>query len=116
IAGLACVVGVTLPLLSVNVSLAESWLARRPGEARRRALAGLGLTAGVVALVVGYGLTRLAWPPGPEPAVRAVPIAIAQGNLDLGAQWRPELYGDNLDVYQRLTYQALPEQKPALVL
>ena len=115
IADVAGVYGVTFTLLVVNASLAELWLARRAGQARRRALAGLGLAAGMVALVVGYGLTRLAWPPGPAPAARAVPIAIVQGNLDLGAQWRPELYGENLDIYLRLTYQALRERKPALI-
>ena len=115
IADVTGVYGVTFTLLAVNAALAELWLARRVRPARRRALIGLSVTAGVVALVAGYGIVRLTWPAGPAPATRAVPIAIVQGNLDLGAQWRPELYGENLDVYLRLTYEALRERKPAVV-
>src|SRR5947208_10495991 len=82
IADVTGVYGVTFTLLAVNAALAELWLARRVRPARRRALIGLSVTAGVVALVAGYGIVRLTWPAGPAPATRAVPIAIVQGNLD----------------------------------
>ena len=78
-------------------------------------IAGLACSIGVVAMVVGYGLARLAWLPGPPRGAPTVPIAVVQGNLDLGAQWRPEFYGENLEVYLRLTYQALREHKPLVV-
>ncbi|TMB57518.1 MAG: apolipoprotein N-acyltransferase [Deltaproteobacteria bacterium] len=72
IADVTGVYGVTFTLLAVNAALAELWLARRVRPARRRALIGLSVTAGVVA-------------------------------------------GENLDVYLRLTYEALRERKPAVV-
>jgi apolipoprotein N-acyltransferase len=46
----------------------------------------------------------------------AVRVAVAQANLDLGAQWRRELYGKNLDVYAQLTREALREPGTALVV
>ena len=116
IADVTGVYGVTFVLLAVNAALAELWLARRSrGPERSRAIAGLGSAVGVVAMVVGYGFARLAWPPGLPPGAQTVPIAVVQGNLDLGAQWRPEFYGENLEVYLRLTYQALREHKPLVV-
>jgi apolipoprotein N-acyltransferase len=103
------VYGVSFVLLAVNAGLAEVWLALRAGSraAARPALAGLGLAAAASMLVAVYGLVRLAFPPGPRPGSRSATIAIVQGNLDLGSQWRPEFYGQNLDVYLRLTYEAL---------
>src|SRR5213592_1074245 len=113
VADVTGVYGVTFALLAMNAALAELWLARRArGSERRRVIAAFGSAVGVVAMIVGYGLARLAWPPG---SPQTVPIAVVQGNLDLGAQWRPEFYGENLDVYLRLTYQALREGKPAVV-
>ena len=116
VADLTGVYGVTFTLLAVNGALAELWVARRArGSERRRVIAGLASAVGVVAMVVGYGLVRLAWPPGSPPGARTVPIALVQGNLDLGAQWRPEFYGENLEVYLRLTYQALRERESTVV-
>src|SRR5207244_9773452 len=57
----------------------------------------------------------VAWRPGAPPDAQAVPIAVVQGSLDLGAQWRPEFYGENLEVYLRLTYQALRERESTVV-
>jgi apolipoprotein N-acyltransferase len=39
-----------------------------------------------------------------------------QGNLDLGAQWRQELYGENLERYLRLTMDAARRSRPKLVV
>jgi apolipoprotein N-acyltransferase len=46
------------------------------------------------------------------PADGGVPIAVVQPNLDLGSQWKPEMYGRNLDVYLRLTAETLGHDPP----
>ncbi len=86
-----------------------------PGD--RSAIAGIGVAGLVAALAVAYGQMRLRG--ASEPPASAVPVrvAVVQGNLDLGSQWRQELYGRNLDLYLRLTIQALrAESRPALVV
>src|SRR4029077_8192884 len=47
------------------------------------------------------------------PATR---VLVVQGNLALGTQWRPELYGENLDRYLRLTMDAARTGRPRLVV
>ncbi len=111
IADVTGVYGVSFVLAAVNAALAESWLALgRPGPAVRRAAAGLGAAALTVAAVAGYGVLRLREAPAADAG--SVAVAIAQGNLDLGSQWRQELYGRNLDVYLRLTAD-VERQEPA---
>jgi apolipoprotein N-acyltransferase len=103
--------GVSFVLVAVNAGVAELWWAWRRGEAgaRRRAAAGLVL-AGLPALVaVGYGHAVLRAAPAAESAANAVPIAIVQGNLDLGSRWQSEFYGRNIAEYLLLTRRALQE-------
>ena len=59
-------------------------------------------------------LTRLKGGPGTAPG--GIGITIAQGNIDLDSQWRRAFYGQNLDVYLRLTDRALRASHPALVI
>src|SRR5437870_4496104 len=74
VADVTGVYGVTFTLLAVNGALAELWLSRRSrGPERRRVISGLASAVGVVAMVVGYGFARLAWPPGSPPDARTVP-------------------------------------------
>jgi apolipoprotein N-acyltransferase len=113
IADLAGVYGVSFLVASVNGALAAcAW----PGARGRRAGVELGLAALLVAFALGYGAVRL----GEEiPAGAPVRVAVVQGNVDLGHQWREEFYGANLDVYLRLTRPVLaqkPDQKPDLVV
>lgn len=112
IADVTGVYGVTFMLAVVNAALAETWLAG--ARSRRRASMGLVLAGAVVAIVLGYGRLRMAALAGS----RGTPIEVAliQGNLDLGTQWREEFYGRNLDVYLRLTQAALEAHRPALVV
>jgi apolipoprotein N-acyltransferase len=114
IADLTGVYGITFVLVAVNAALADLWLAADP-TARRVARRGLGLAIGTVGVVLGYGVFRLSLPAeattdGPE-----TPIAIVQGNVDQGSQWRSEFYGQNLELYLRLTYRALKDSRPTLV-
>jgi apolipoprotein N-acyltransferase len=115
VADVTGVYGVSFLVATVNAALAELYLARRvPGRRPRNALAGAGLATAVVVLALGY--SRLAW--GPPSAADPPPtrVAIAQGNLDLGSQWRQEFYGRNLESYMRLTKQVIGESQPALVV
>lgn len=108
VADVTGIYGVSFVLAAMNAALAELWIVGR------RALPGLGATVAVAATVLVYGAVRLASPPvDGAPPVR---VAIAQANLDLGAQWRRELYGRNLDAYAALTREALGEPGTALVV
>jgi apolipoprotein N-acyltransferase len=114
IADVTGVYGTSFVLVAVNAALAEGWLAQRGRRPRGPALAGLGLAALAAAAVAGYGVIRLhGAPPPAEPG--GVEVAVVQGNLDVGSQWRPQFYGRNLDVYLRLTDRALRDGRPALV-
>lgn len=114
IADLAGVYGVSFTLAAVNVALAETWIAWRDTGQLRPAAGGLLSAAAVVACVLAYGHLRLGRGLASEAA--PVPVAIVQGNVDLGAQWRSDLYGRNLDLYLRLTIDALRAQHTELVV
>ncbi len=115
IADLASVYGVSFVLVAVNAALAELWLAATDTPPRPRAAAGAIATAALVlGAGLGYGALRLR-SPALIPRERPVRVALVQGNLDLGSQWREEYYGKNLDVYLRLTAEAIRDYAPALV-
>jgi apolipoprotein N-acyltransferase len=107
--------GVSFVLVAANVALAELWLSSTGAQHRAAAVTGLGVVGATVAVVVAYGVLRLRASIDPATAARSTRVAIVQGNLDLGSQWRPEFYGRNLDVYMRLTLKALHESAAALV-
>lgn len=112
IADVTGVYGVSFAVAAVNAALAEAWLAAN-GEARPAAAAGAGATAlAVVALFLGYEALRPERP-ADRPPQR---VAVAQANLDLGAQWRQELYGRNLREHLELTHAALAPPRPALIV
>jgi len=113
IADLAGVHGISFPLAAANSALADVCMARRSVA---RFLPAACAASGVIALVagiVGYGSIRLAMPG----VALGTPtrVAIIQGNLDLGAQWRTEMYGLNLDAYLGLTTMAIRETRPKVV-
>lgn len=115
IADVTGVYGISFAVVAVNAALAELWLARGAARDRRRqAAAGAVAAAVVVGGVLAYGLLRLRSEvhPGGAGTTR---VAVVQGNLDLGSQWRQEFYGQNLDVYLRLTERALRGGRPAVV-
>ena len=128
IADITGVYGITLLPMAVNAALAELWLAYAPGSKQSaagssrqtkvptaaQAWQGLALVAAMVAVVLAYGFvrTRSFEEAGASPSTR---VAIVQGNLDLGSQWRQEFYGRNLATYMELTVQVLQQSRPPLV-
>ncbi len=116
VADLAGVYGVSFVLAAVNAALAEIWIQARSAERSvRPAFVGLALAGVAVVCALVYGDTRLRTVIAHMQSSRSVPVAIAQANLDLGSQWRRELYGLNLDTYLRLTLDALRDGSPELV-
>ncbi|MEW6269322.1 MAG: apolipoprotein N-acyltransferase [Thermodesulfobacteriota bacterium] len=122
VAELTGVFGVCFAVAAVNAALAALLDARREPDPwvreaeRPRALRGLLAATAVVALVLLYGAVRLRGPTDDAPAAEPVPVAVVQGDLDLGAQWRPELYGENLEAYLRLTDATLERRRARLVV
>jgi len=115
IADVTGVYGVSFLVAAVNAALAEVWVAAMRGPRRTaEALAGFALVGAALAGAVGYGRFRL--DPRTQRTDPATRVVVAQANLDLGAQWRQDLYGRNLEEYMRLTLQALRESRPALVI
>jgi apolipoprotein N-acyltransferase len=91
----------------VNAGVAELALARA-GEARRAGI-GLGLAVLLAVGSAGIGAAVLRGAdegafPGP-----ATKVAVVQGNMTVDSRWRRELYGANLEVYMRLTAEAVRE-------
>lgn len=107
--------GVAFVLVAVNAALAEWWCARRAGRVTRDAVVGLATAAAMALLALAYGRVRLAGAISPEGA-GSVPVAIVQANLDLGSQWRQELYGKNLETYLELTLQEIRARRPPLIV
>lgn len=101
------VYGVTFLVLASNAAIADvvTSVVRKTGwpvEARK-----IGAVALLVVVVAGLGRLRFAQiekQPGGD-----VPIAVVQGNIDLGSQWRSELYGQNLKEYLLQTRDAVAE-------
>ncbi len=105
IAEVAGVHGMTFVVVAVNASLAQVILAASGRAEWRKAAVGVGLTAALATAVVGYGWFRLN-----DPSLNERPeagIAIIQGNVALDRVWRREFYGKNLDLYLRLSHEAL---------
>jgi len=106
-ASLAGVYGISFLLVTSNIAIAEMLSAR----GRRWSAA---VTFSIV-LVVGLGAGWLARPPHAVAPARAERVGIVQGNIDLGARWRRELYGQTLSTYLEMT-RALLDEKPDLVV
>jgi apolipoprotein N-acyltransferase len=112
IADVTGVYGVSFALVAVNAALVELLVAE--GE-RRHALAGLVAAGALVLALLAYGQLRIAQESQELPGARPVEVAMVQGNLDLGSQWREEFYGRNLEVYLRLTHEVLQKSHPQVV-
>lgn len=113
IAELTGVFGVTFAVILGNAALAELCLAwwRRADVAA--AFRGATVAAAVVAMLLVYGAIRLRDADDGAPATR---VAVVQGNLDVGSQWRAEHYGRNLEAYLRLTHEILRDSGATLVV
>jgi apolipoprotein N-acyltransferase len=122
VASLTGVYGVGFALAAASAALAELvlWAGRRGATVREAALwLASGILPGAAAL--GFGLAVLpAWSPetgGEEDPASGppLPVAVVQGNLDSGSRWRSDLYGQNLETYLRLTWQAHEKSRPRVV-
>lgn len=96
-------------IVFVNALLLDAWRKRGTPAVAGRSLAVAGSVLGVVVL---YGSLRLALPLPQEKTRR---VAVIQGNNDLGWQWQSTEHGRSLDVYLRLTHEAL-SSRPDLVI
>lgn len=116
IADITGVYGVSFVLAAANIAVVELLLLRHPTRAtsQRAAIGGLLTVVAAIACVGIYGAVRLQQLVPDEQDGAAV--VITQGNLDLGAQWKRESYGLNLDAYMRLTAAALKQQPATLVV
>lgn len=117
LADLAGVYGVSFVLVTVNAALAECCLAwsatQRPFQHLARYLTVCGT---VVALTLAYGHMRLTAIDAAHGSAPPVRVAIIQGNLDLGSQWRSAFYGENLSSYLQLTIEELRRSGAQLVV
>lgn len=103
------VYGISFVVVAMNAALADTIVQR----GRPRALVRVGLVACLALAILAYGRERLAAVEA-EPA-GDVPVAVVQGNVDLGSRWRQELYGQNLEDYLRQTQDAA-RREPARVV
>jgi apolipoprotein N-acyltransferase len=105
--------GLTFIIVSANAALAELWMASRATRSTA-ALPAVATAALGGALALAYGTVRLdefATEPPPQRSV-----GIVQANIALGAQWRREFYGLELDRYLRESFDILRLHHPALLL
>jgi apolipoprotein N-acyltransferase len=113
LADLAGPYGIGFVVVAVNAALAEDALALAGRTRPRDAVVAAGLAAVLLAATLSYGQRAGA---GRTDAAPRTPVLVVQGNLDLGAQWRQELYGENLEHYLRLTMEAARRRRPKLVV
>lgn len=107
------VYGVSFLLVASNAALTDVVQALRARRPLLRELGKVAAVAGLAVAVAGFGAARLAAveaePPGD------VPIAVVQGNIDLGARWRSDLYGQNLKEYLLQTRDSVREDPAEIV-
>ncbi len=107
--------GISFCIAAVNAGVAELghaiWAQRRLPRAVVVAGA-LALLPTAAALLYGHLALRSA---RVEEAGSEIPVALVQGNIDLGSRWRSDFYGRNLDTYLKLTREALRDGKPRIV-
>jgi len=121
VAELTGVYGLTFLPMAFNAALADLWLAYRPPSppvpvaTPAVAWRGAALVGVVLATAVAYGTVRLQSVGEAFESIPPTQIAVVQGNLDLGAQWRQELYGRNLEEYVLLTLKVLRPGAATLV-
>ncbi len=118
IADLGGVYLVSFVLVAWNATVADLvvalWRRRAaPGERQESAISRLPAVAVLVVMSAVYGYWRVT-APAPS-AAGPVVVSIVQGNVNLGATWRAELYGRNFDVYLKGTLEAL-DASPRLVV
>ena len=114
VASLTGIYGVSFMLACSNAALAELAMALHAREGLREALLGVASALAIAAGVAIHGGVVLRGA-APEPGVSTVPVAVIQGNADVGSRWRSDAYGENLDLYLRLTDAAVRRDAPRIV-
>ncbi|HEV7731018.1 MAG TPA: apolipoprotein N-acyltransferase [Candidatus Binatia bacterium] len=102
--------------LSFVVALANGFVAEavwRQAPQRSGRLRPMLAAVAVIAIVWTYGAVRLRMALPTEPVV---PVMVVQGNVDLGSQWREELYAEGLGQYLRLTIDGAAKTHPQLIV
>lgn len=97
--------------LSFVVVLANATFAEVLGSRRHVTFVAVPLL--VVAGCYAYGVWRLA---DELPTTPRIPVVVVQGNNDMGAEWRDEIYGAGLETYLRLSYDAAPKTERSLIV
>jgi apolipoprotein N-acyltransferase len=108
------VYGTSFAVACANAALAEAILAWPERARRARALLAVPVALAPAAGIALYGALALRGA-GHAPGERIIPVAIVQGNVAIGAQWRPDAYGENLELYFRLTRAADERADPEVV-
>jgi apolipoprotein N-acyltransferase len=116
VASLAGVYAISFVLAAINAALAELIWSFRAGRPLRGALANVVVAALISAAALAYGWLELREAERPQARATPVPVAIAQGNLDLGARWQTEFFGRNLDDYLDLTLGSIQAGPPEIVV
>jgi apolipoprotein N-acyltransferase len=113
IASVTGIYGVSFVVAAVNAALAECWLASRHPHTRYGGRAAIGMLPAVLALT--YGFVALHGSERSDDGGPVTSVALVQGNVDVGATWRSELYGRNLDTYLQLTRAAFARARPRII-
>lgn len=117
IASATGVYGIGFVLVAVNAGGAELLAAWRRGPRRRRvALRGAAWALLPALAAAGAGAAVLARAPDRLPGAGSVEVAVVQGDVSVERTWRSEYYGRHLDVYLRLTREALRRGEPRSVV
>jgi len=96
-----------------NAVLVLVWRRFRRGSFDAGVRVAAGSAVAVLLAALAYGDVRIRSLDGQ--AQSSTPIAIVQGNLDLGYRWNRSHYGKNLDAYLELTRKIIDESGPRLV-
>lgn len=100
-------------LLSFLVVLTNAALADLIADRQRRRWPRIAAALLLVGAAYGYGHFRLGQS---LPEAPSVPVVVVQGNNDMGAEWRDEIYGAGLETYLRLSYEAAPKTERSLIV
>ncbi len=108
--------GPSFVVATVNGGIATALAERRAAPGKHgRILAPLAAAAVVAAVAFLGGEVRLAMERAQESDPSMHRIAIVQAHVDIGTQWREGLYGKNLELYLRLTDEAIQSSAPRVV-
>lgn len=98
-------------VMLVNASIASVFV--RPAAAGGLRFTPLAVSVVAVLALVAYGRHRLATP---LPTAPSVPVALVQGNLSLGSQWREAFYGQGLDHYLAMSRDLVSRTRPRVLV